>query len=86
MPRQFPTVPVIESQAQAVSAYRKGNGLPRSSYVESLEDVSTFQCWRMNNDPAYCVECEGQGMGNLPMSENTPGLKPCKGCGAVLSP
>jgi hypothetical protein len=81
-PHRFPAEPMIEAQAHNLRAYRVGNHLPRSSYAECLEDVSTFQCFRLNNDPKYCVECSEDGMSNIALSPDAPGLQPCKGCGA----
>lgn len=85
-PRNFPAQPLCEAQARIVLGYRKGNGLPRASYVECLEDVAAFQCKRLNNDPRFCVECGPVGESALPLAGNAPGLAPCKGCGVPLEP
>lgn len=81
--RKFPAQPMIEAQAQAVSSYRKGNGLPRSSIQESLRDVDCYQCQRLGNMNQWCVPADASGTIALPA--NAPIIAPpCKGCGAPV--
>lgn len=80
--RSFPSLPTPESQASAVSAFRKGNGLPRSSFVECLEDVDRYQCQRLGNNRTYC-NCSDQ-KGIVALNASSPIIAPCKGCGAPV--
>jgi hypothetical protein len=51
---RFKAEPVIEQLAKTVSSFRIANHLPRGSLAESLEDVDSFNCGRLGNNPAYC--------------------------------
>lgn len=82
-PRKFRQQPVPEPLAREVAAYRAANGLPRATYPESLQDVSSFQCERLGNNPAYCVSSDIVG-NIIPLAADAPGLAPCKSCGAVV--
>lgn len=78
--KQFAAVPLIESQAQAVSAFRKGNSLPRASLKESLEDVDRYQCLRLGFNPSYCIPCAGETV--VALNTSSPMVNPpCRGCG-----
>ena len=79
--RIFRAEPMLEAQARNVQAFRKGNGLARSSYAECIQDVDTYTCARLGNNPQYCLECEQPGMA---LAANAPGLTPCAGCGAKV--
>lgn len=84
--RSFPSVPIIEDQARAVAAFRAGNGLPRSSFKEALEDVDCYQCQRLGNINSFCVDTDPQAhivaMGPTSPLINPPG---CGGCGAPIT-
>lgn len=84
-PHSFPTVPVIEDQARNVMAYRKANGLPRDSYKECLVAVDRQVAARLGNSPAWCVIEDGDTTATIALSDNAPGLAPCKGCGARVN-
>jgi hypothetical protein len=84
IPRSFPALPTIESQAQAVSGFRRGNGLPRSSLRESITDVDRYcanvllHChrrWTVPVDPTADTIATAVGPAQ--------GEK-CKGCGAEI--
>lgn len=81
--RKFPSVPIIEDQARNVAAFRKANGLPRSTITEALSDVDCFQCQRLGNMPSYCVPTDQL---NTPVAigQTSPIINPCKGCGAPV--
>lgn len=82
--KRFPAVPLIEAQAQAVSAFRKGNNLPRASLAESLQDVDRYQCRRLGNDPKWCIPCEGETV--VALNTSSPMVSPpCRGCGAPVT-
>ena len=82
-PRKFRGEPVIEALAKQVAAYRSGNGLPRASYHEAMEDVDQYQCRRLGNDPLFCVPC---GDDKTELASSPPGVNgSCKGCGAVVT-
>ena len=81
---KFATQPMIEAQARIVQAYRKGNGLARSSYAECVEDVDRYQCQRLGNNPTFCIECNPDDPHGLSLPANAPGLAPCAGCGARI--
>lgn len=83
-PRNFPNSPMIEPLAQQVATYRSANGLPRASYHEALEDVDSYQCRRLGNNPRYCIPC-AENNTLVAVADNAPGLKPCAGCGAPIS-
>lgn len=78
-PRVFASQPMAESQAQIVSSYRRANGLPRGSVSESLQDVMTYTCQRLGNNPKWCTQVEdGVTLDYAAMP------KPCAGCGAKV--
>lgn len=83
--REFPAEPLIEAQARAVSAYRSGNNLPRSSYAESLADISIQTCWRLGNNPIFCIPVDAATPNQVALAANAPGLAPCAGCGVKVS-
>lgn len=83
--RDFPSVPMLEAQAQTVLAYRKGNGLARATYHECIEDVDHFTANRLGNDPRFTVAINVDAPAQIAISETTPGLSPCAGCGAVIT-
>lgn len=80
------TAPMIEPLAQALSAARKANGRARSSFVECLARVDQCQCARLGNDPRYCVEVNPSAPlgAQHALSETSPMIKPCAGCGAPV--
>lgn len=83
--RQFPAVPLIESQAEAVYQFRAGNGLPRASKIEALEDVDCYQCQRLGNPHRFCVETE-PGQAVVSLNASSPIVAPpCRGCGAPVT-
>ncbi len=79
----FPCAPMIEPLARQVAAFRKGNGQPRASYREALEDVDGYQCASRGNNPQFCIECTA-GNPQIALAENAPGLAPCATCGAPV--
>lgn len=82
-PRSFKATPTIESQALAVAAYRRANGLPRATYPEALQDIDEHQCSRLGNNPRWCVESGASPQ--YALASNAPGLVPCKSCGAPVT-
>ena len=83
--RDFPSVPVIESLAQDLSSFRKGNNLPRSSVKECLLDVDHYNAQRVGCHRDYTTAIDSiadAGKTSLPQSH--PIITPCKGCGAQL--
>lgn len=84
--RNFPSIPMIEDQAKAVSAFRAGNGLPRASLKEALEDVDCYTCQRLGNMGAFCVEVSPGAPKTVALNESSPIVAPpCKGCGAKVA-
>jgi len=86
-------LPVIEDIARALSAYRKGNGLPGASIQEALRDVDSAQCQRLGNNPTYCIPCGQIQNATHPeapvqavsLTANAPLIAPpCNGCGVVV--
>jgi hypothetical protein len=55
---RFKQNPSIEDVAKAVSNFRIGNNLRRASLGESLEDVDTYICGQLDNNPQYCREID----------------------------
>lgn len=83
--RKFPALPTIESQAQAVSAFRTGNHLPRASVAECMEDISIYNCQRLGCHKNYCRPVGVEGTSNLALASSNPIIAPCRGCGGVVS-
>lgn len=83
--RKFASQPLITAQARTVLAYRIGNQLPRATYAECLADVDHYQCWRLGCDPKWCVPVDANSPDLVSIDSNAPGMKPCKGCGVVVS-
>ena len=77
----FPSLPLIESQAQTVAAWRSANGKPRATVKEALQDVDHYQCARLGNMGNFCVPCGGPAGVSLNVSSPIV-APPCKGCGA----
>lgn len=83
--KNFPSLPLIEDQAKAVSAFRTRNGLARAGLREALEDVDRFQCLRLGNMPAFCVPCD-QAKGSIALNQSSPIVAPpCHGCGIPIN-
>ena len=88
--REFPSEPVIESQAQAVSAFRRGNGLPRAGVRECIEDVDRWNASRLGCNRSWCVAADSPTEAHTisianshPLiTKSTGGV--CSGCGAQL--
>jgi len=80
-------VPVIEDIARSLSAYRKGNGKPRSSVQECLQDVDYFQCARLGCNPAYCVSTSPKAGGapSVALNQSSAIVAPCRGCGVPVT-
>jgi len=78
--RSFPAVPIIEDLAKSVSAFRRGNGLPRADLDEAMDDVDCWTCARLGNSRRWCVNRDH------PIGIATPTTvaagAPCQGCGA----
>ena len=83
-PFHFKSEPLIEEQAKIVLSYRRGNRLARATFRECLEDIDHFTCSRLNGNPTFCVTVE-DGSNAIALTDNAPGLNPCKGCGVKLS-
>lgn len=82
--REFPSVPMIEHQAQIVASFRKANGLPRASVQEALSDIDCQQCLRLGNMPAFCVPSDSANI--VALNQSSPIVAPpCKGCGAPVT-
>jgi hypothetical protein len=80
--RKFPSTPLIRHQADAVSEFRKANGLPRSDFASCLQDVDCFTCQRLGNNPRYCKDTERQY--NEVVRTNRSGGG-CGTCGAAVN-
>lgn len=81
--RSFHREPVIEAVAKAVSAFRKGNGLPRAGLRESLEDVDWYNATVvLRGDPRFTSPTSGPAVavGDTAAILN----EGCKGCGAPV--
>lgn len=83
--REFPSVPIIESLAQDIAAFRQGNNLPRASVKECLLDADHYNARRVGCDRAYTVPIESPSEAQtVSLSPNHPLITPCAGCGANL--
>lgn len=85
--RKFPSEPLIEAQAQNVSAFRKGNSLPRSSLAECLQDVDGYTARRLGCHQSFCFNDETSSTTNVSvaLNQSSPILNTgCGGCGAKI--
>ena len=86
--RKFASVPLIEDQAKAVAAFRAGNHLPRASVAEALQDVDSYTCQRLGNNPGFCIPCDQAAAGGVQpvaLNASSPIISPCGGCGAPVT-
>ena len=84
--RDFSALPIIESQAQTVSEFRRGNSLPRASVRECLEDVDHYNAQRLGCHRSWTVAIDAQtGARTVALNPTHPIMAPpCNGCGAQL--
>lgn len=76
--------PDITALARMLLEYRQGNGKPRATLAECLQDCDRFQCLRLGNNPQFCIAADAQMQ--VAISSTSPYVAPpCKGCGAVLT-
>ena len=83
--REFEAQPLIEAQAQIVSAFRSGNNLPRASIQECILDIDHYTAARLGCSRQWTVPIDSVASDqaiNLP--QDHPLITPCKGCGAQL--
>jgi hypothetical protein len=80
--RQFDRTPLVHELASSVADFRKGNGLPRASKMEALEDIVVYTVARIGGNLEYCYETD-LSPGALLQSES-PGSS-CAGCGASVT-
>src|ERR1044071_5844521 len=83
--RNFPSVPVIEEQPRIVADFRAGNGIPRATIAEALEDIDAWTCWRLGNMRQYCVPVDDEARASVALGVSSAIVQPCAGCGAVLT-
>lgn len=79
--RKFESWPLIEEQARRVADFRKGNGLPRATVPEALQDIDLYTCWRLGNNPRFCYNTDRSYSDVSPMGQRTA-TGGCRGCGA----
>lgn len=70
----------IDVQASKLARIRAANHWPRSSFAEALEDMDSYHCRRLGNNPQWCVETD------IPFDQWAPALRArsgggCGGCG-----
>lgn len=82
--RKFPSQPLIEAQASIVSGFRKANGLPRSSVLESLADIDHYTCARLGCMASFCIPLAAEAQQQHSMSPTHPLVTPCGSCGAPV--
>ena len=68
----------INTQATRVQKFRAKNGFPRSTFDETLDDISEYTCQRLGNNPKWC----GDSTRNAPTPKVQSGK--CGGCGAPV--
>lgn len=81
--KQWGATPEMRALGRKVSSFRTANGLPRSSFAESLADVDAFTCERLGNHPRYCRNTDAT-FEEVHAYEITP-VKPCASCGANVT-
>lgn len=67
-------------QAKRVSDFRRGNGFPRASVVDALEDIDAFTCERLRYDPRWVQDTDIPFVQGTGLATSTP----CATCGAEL--
>ena len=83
--REFPSLPTIESQAEAVSSFRAANVLPRANLRQCIEDIDHYTAARLGCHRQWTVPIDSVAEStaiNLP--ESHPMITKCAGCGAQL--
>jgi hypothetical protein len=70
----FGPSPIIGTVAEEVSAFRRGNGLPRSAATECFEDVIRFTVARLDPRSEWIIDTD--------LSVNTLVVPPSAGCGS----
>lgn len=82
--QDFPQCPMIEHLAMQVMNWRKGNGMARATKEESLQDVDSYQCQRLGNNPTYCVAANRADV--IALAANNPYIAPQGGCASCGAP
>lgn len=72
--KKFEATSLINEQAYRVADFRKGNGLPRATFEEALQDVDMYQCQRLGYMPSYCYNTEQS------YDQVAPAVRPKAGC------
>lgn len=79
--KKFGSSPEIRSVAERVRNFRKANNLPRASINEALEDIVTFTCNRIGQNPTWCYDTNDP----LGVLVSQAASSPCASCGAQIT-
>lgn len=82
--RDFPSQPLIETQADIVAGFRQANGLPRATKMEALIDIDRYTCARLGGMPNFCIPEDGEAQQAVALGVSSPLLTPCHSCGAPV--
>jgi len=83
--KKFEASPLLEEQAHRVADFRKGNGLPRATVAEALQDIDCYTCARLGNNRRFCYDTDRTYAEVSPMANRASGGGGCHGCGAVIA-
>lgn len=75
--RRFGPSPVVGELAAKVADFRAGNGLPRATKAEALEDIDAFNCQRLGYSSRWCYNTD------IPFTQIAAAVvpAPCATCG-----
>ena len=79
--KKFGHTPELNELAGRVAAFRKGNNLPRATSAEALQDIITYTCQRLGNNPRFCYDTEKPFDQLVSTGKSGSG---CSSCGAPV--
>lgn len=88
--RSFAAQPLIEALAQEVSAFRRGNSLPRANIRQCVEDIDHYTAARLGCNRQWTVPIDSPAEAKtIALSQSHPLIShasgaPCRGCGAQV--
>jgi len=83
----FPGDYSFSVQLQLILAYRKANNCSRATMEEVAEDLHTYNCNRLGNDPKWCRQVSGSVSIVTASPSSVPPIKRpggCSTCGARI--
>lgn len=74
--KKWGSTPEIGSLAAKVAGFRKANGLPRANIMDALEDIDSWTCQRLGNNPKWCHDTDAKWE-QIVASFHGPGCATC---------